>query len=442
MPDYAGAPGRTGWAVGLDVPASILALLGDLRAAGYRVEGAPEDERALLDALSIQASTLILRCPSASRASKDARLARAGRASFEARCARHLRMRWFFRSKTISASSPRFPPPHAPRSTPPGAIPPPTRTPSDGAFHFRAAWFGNILVAIAPDRGRHENRRADYHDPALPPRHALVAFGLWLRHVAKADALVHMGAHGTLEWLPGKHVALTSACFPELVLGALPVIYPFIVSNPGEAAQAKRRIAAVTLGHLPPPLIEGGLSGDARELERLLDEYAQADGLDRRRRERLATLIVEEAERTGLAREAGVGGDADEALKRIDAWLCDVKELRLKDGFHIYGRGACGEAERDALLAALDGAARRRRAGRRAGARAHRRAADRAQPLHLGSAHAADADRLRSRPPRCGGGGPRLCAGPWRLAALAGARSLGQRVACAPAARRSRRASP
>ena len=109
------------------------------------------------------------------------------------------------------------------------------------------------------------------------------------------------------------------------------MIYPFIVSNPGEAAQAKRRIAAVTIGHLPPPLAAGGLSGDARELERLIDEYAQADGLDRRRRERLAKLIVESAQRTGLAREAGIGSAdaADDALRRIDAWLCDLKDLSL-----------------------------------------------------------------------------------------------------------------
>ena len=210
-------------------------------------------------------------------------------------------------------------------------------------------------------------RRADYHDPLLPPRHALVAFGLWLQHVAKVDALVHMGAHGTLEWLPGKAIALTAECFPEIVTGPLPVIYPFIVSNPGEAAQAKRRIAALTIGHLPPPLVDGGLSGDARELERLVDEYAQADGLDRRRRERLATLIVETAQRTGLAREAGVGTAfaPDEALRRIDAWLCDLKDLAIKDGLHIYGRAPAGiddplwrtsaEAERTALLEALDG---------------------------------------------------------------------------------------
>jgi len=237
----------------------------------------------------------------------------------------------------------------------------------DGAFRFRVRKFGKLLVALPPDRGRSSQRRADYHDPLLPPRHALVAFGLWLQHVAKADALVHMGAHGTLEWLPGKAIALTAECFPEIVTGALPVIYPFIVSNPGEAAQAKRRIAALTIGHLPPPLVDGGLCGDARELERLVDEYAQADGLDRRRRERLATLIVETAQRTGLAREAGIGTAfaPDEALRRIDAWLCDLKDLAIKDGLHIYGRAPDGsddplwrtsaEAERAALLEALDG---------------------------------------------------------------------------------------
>ncbi len=237
----------------------------------------------------------------------------------------------------------------------------------DGAFRFRAKRFGKMLVALPPDRGRSADRRADYHDATLPPRHALVAFGLWLQRGVKVDALVHLGAHGTLEWLPGKAVALTAECFPEIVTGALPLIYPFIVSNPGEAAQAKRRISGVTIGHLPPPLVAGALSGDARELERLIDEYAQADGLDRRRRERLGKLIVETAQRTGLAREAGVAGaDApDDALRRIDAWLCDLKDLTIKDGLHIYGRVPPGiddplwqtsaEAERMALIAALDG---------------------------------------------------------------------------------------
>ena len=330
MPDYPGAPGRTGYAVGLDVPASVIALLDDLTAAGYSVNAAPQTPRDLLDALAAdtdatltieQYERLLARVPSAAVA--------------------RLREAW-----GEPADDPNV---------------------RDGSFRFRAQKFGKLWVALPPDRGRSAERRADYHDPLLPPRHALVAFGLWLQHVAKVDALVHMGAHGTLEWLPGKAVALTAECFPEIVTGPLPVIYPFIVSNPGEAAQAKRRIAGVTIGHLPPPLVAGGLSGDARELERLIDEYAQADGLDRRRRERLARLIVETAQRTGLAREAGIGGAVapDDALRRIDAWLCDLKDLAIKDGLHIYGRAPAGsddplwqtsaEAERAALIAALDG---------------------------------------------------------------------------------------
>jgi cobaltochelatase CobN len=332
MPDYPGAPGRTGYAVGLDVPASVIALLDDLSAAGYAVSGAPKAPRELLDALSPGADNATFSIE------EYQRLLTVGVPS--AAIAR-LREAW---GEPADDADGR-----------------------DGAFRFRVKKFGKLLVALPPDRGRAAARRADYHDPLVPPRHALVAFGLWLQHVAKIDALVHMGAHGTLEWLPGKAIALTAECFPEIVTGALPVIYPFIVSNPGEAAQAKRRIAALTIGHLPPPLVDGGLSGDARELERLVDEYAQADGLDRRRRERLATLIVETAQRTGLAREAGVGTPfaPDEALRRIDAWLCDLKDLAIKDGLHIYGRAPAGtddplwrrsaKTERTALIEALDG---------------------------------------------------------------------------------------
>ncbi|HEX3502995.1 MAG TPA: cobaltochelatase subunit CobN [Xanthobacteraceae bacterium] len=331
MPDYPGAPGRTGYAVGLDVPASVIAALQDLATAGYAVANAPQASRDLLDALA--------------QDSDDARLT-------------------IEQYENLLAPLPRAAVGKLYEAWGEPAHDPGLR---DGVFHFRAKQFGKILVALPPDRGRSTERRADYHDPALPPRHALVAFGLWLQHVAKVDALVHMGAHGTLEWLPGKAVALTAECFPEIITGALPVIYPFIVSNPGEAAQAKRRIAGVTIGHLPPPLAAGGPSGDAHELELLLDEYAQADGLDHRRRGRLAKLIVETAQRTGLAREAGLDAtvEPDEALRRIDAWLCDLKDLAVKDGQHIYGRApdgiddpawlASAAAERAALLAALDG---------------------------------------------------------------------------------------
>jgi cobaltochelatase CobN len=330
MPDYPGARGREGYAVGLDVPGSVLALLNDLADAGYAVEAVPQTSRALIDALD--------------RGSDEATLA------LDA----YKRLLAGLPVDAIEAVHKAWGDP---------AADPDLRA---GAFRFRACGYGNILVVLPPDRGRSSERRADYHDPILPPRHALLAFGLWLRQEFAPHALVHMGAHGTLEWLPGKAVALTPSCFPEILTGALPVLYPFLVSNPGEAAQAKRRIAGVTMGHLPPPLVGSELSGEARELERLVDEYAQADGLDRRRRERLGRLIIETAQRSGIAREAGVssGADASDALRRIDAWLCDLKDLAIKDGLHIYGRPPATEdpqwqasaaAERGALLAALDG---------------------------------------------------------------------------------------
>ncbi|MDF2618394.1 MAG: cobaltochelatase, CobN subunit [Xanthobacteraceae bacterium] len=352
IPEYAGAPGRTGWAVGLDVPASVRALLSDTKAAGYRVEDVPEDERGLLHRLTKEHPHPEVR---AERASKDARPGVRGEHPSRPGWRRAPQDEVALELAEYRTWLATLPPAAVVAIDAAWGAPEDDPDLVGGAFRFRAARFGHVTVAIAPDRGSRTERRAQYHDPALPPRHALLAFGLWLQR--SSDALVHMGAHGTLEWLPGKHVALTQGCFPELVLGALPVAYPFIVSNPGEAAQAKRRIAAVTLGHLPPPTVEAGLAGEAAELERLVDEYAQADGLDRRRRERLARLIVEEAERTGLARDAGLAVDVapDEALKQIDAFLCDIKEMRLKDGFHVYGRGPCGDAERDGLLAALDG---------------------------------------------------------------------------------------
>jgi cobaltochelatase CobN len=364
MPDYPGAAGRTGYAVGLDVPSSVLAMLHDLKSEGYAVDGIPDSPRELLDLIddgglgmgldlylalsselpeearaAVEAAWGAL--PSPLRGGSDGEAGRGGGGA-----------RW-------SAASPT--------PTPDLRSDPPRKGEGEEArFPFRAATFGNVTVALAPDRGRSADRRANYHDPTLPPLHDLVAFGLWLRKALGVHAIVHVGAHGTLEWLPGKTVAMSANCFPEIVAGPLPVIYPFIVSNPGEAAQAKRRIAAVTLGHLPPPLAAAGLDENKQKLERLVDEYAQADGLDRRRRDRLAKLIVETAAMTCLASEAGVAGtdQPDEALRRIDAWLCDLKDFAIKDGLHIYGRAEpdgepirqeSATAERAALIAALDG---------------------------------------------------------------------------------------
>jgi cobaltochelatase CobN len=326
IPDYPAATGRAGYAVGLDVPQSVLGVLSDLADASYRVEDVPASGRELMRELEVASPALAL-------GDLKAALGRLPAEACEA-----LAATWGDAANEAT----------------------------DGRFHFRHATYGNVTVVLAPDRGRAADRRGDYHHPTLPPRYALVAFGEWLRAKLGCHALVHMGAHGTLEWLPGKTVALSVGCFPEIVTGALPVVYPFIVSNPGEAAQAKRRIAAVTIGHLTPPIVGAGLSDDQRELEQLVDEFAQADGLDRRRRDRLARLILDKARATGLASEAGASAeDPEQALAAIDAWLCDLKEFAIKDGLHVFGREAEGEAgparrlsaqaERQALLDALDG---------------------------------------------------------------------------------------
>ncbi|SEO49661.1 cobaltochelatase CobN subunit [Salinihabitans flavidus] len=236
-----------------------------------------------------------------------------------------------------------------------------------GAFHFAATRRGATLVALQPERGTPATREGDYHDLSRTPRHAYVAFYLWLRQAEAIHALIHIGAHGTLEWLPGKSVALSAECWPEALIAGLPVIYPFIVNDPGEAAQAKRRIGALTLGHVPPPLKPSATPERFARLESLLDEFSNADGLDPKRRDRLQSGIREEAQTLGLGDELGLDAATSlaEAITRIDTFVCDIKESQFGDGLHIYGRapaeqgsfdaGPSARAERAALLDALAG---------------------------------------------------------------------------------------
>ena len=235
---------------------------------------------------------------------------------------------------------------------------PPENDPAlvEGEFRFAALLTGQTLIALQPERGVTASRDGDYHDLSHCPHHAYVAFYLWLR-ARGIDALVHMGAHGTLEWLPGKAVALSDACWPEALTMGLPVIYPFIVNDPGEAAQAKRRIAAVTIGHAPPPLAPTAHGAGLSTLEALLDEFSNAGGLDPARRDRLQTAIRNEARALGLEAELGLDAAATpaEAITRIDRFVCDIKESQYGDGLHIFGRGNHGAAERAGLQAALAG---------------------------------------------------------------------------------------
>jgi cobaltochelatase CobN len=227
-----------------------------------------------------------------------------------------------------------------------------------GALCFRLIRAGKLVVALQPDRGAKSDRKSGYHDVTTPPRHAYLALYAWLRREHRLDALIHLGTHGTLEWLPGKALALSESCWPEMALGPVPVVYPFIVNNPGEAVQAKRRLGAVTVGHLTPPLGKAGLHGRLAELEALVEEYAAADSAGPRRVAALEQAIMNAAHATGFAGECGLAPTYTrrDAIARLDARLCDIKEMSIRDSFHVFAR-APGPDDQALLARAMEDAA-------------------------------------------------------------------------------------
>jgi cobaltochelatase CobN len=224
---------------------------------------------------------------------------------------------------------------------------------ADEAFRLPIHRFGNIVVGIQPARGYNIDPSATYHSPDLVPPHGYLAFYAWLRRAFGAHAIVHMGKHGNLEWLPGKALALSAECWPEAAFGPLPHLYPFIVNDPGEGAQAKRRSAAVIVDHLTPPLTRAETYGPLRDLEQLVDEYYEAAGLDPRRCRLLRDRILELAASIGLDRDCGVtrADDQDAALGKLDNHLCELKELQIRDGLHIFGVSPTDEQLTDLLVA-------------------------------------------------------------------------------------------
>ena len=220
------------------------------------------------------------------------------------------------------------------------------------AFHLPVVVFGNVAVLLQPARGYDRDETAAYHDPDLVPPHAYLAAYLWLQREFSAHALIHNGKHGSMEWLPGKAVALDPTSYPALLWGELPHLYPFIVNDPGEGTQAKRRAGAAIIDHLVPPLTRAETYGPLKDLEALLDEYYAASGMDRRRLRDLRRRILDFTRDARLDRDMSLPDDETEALKRIDTFLCDLKEAQIRDGLHVFGQSPTGRLERD-LLAAL-----------------------------------------------------------------------------------------
>ncbi len=325
---------RVGMAVGLDTPASAIRLLDAFAADGMRVERPFDDGDALMHALiaggghdadflsDAQLAASDLRLPIAEYLTIYATLPEGLRDSIEAR--------W---------------------GPPPG-----DRFIEGDDLVFAGLELGNVIVAIQPPRGYGEDLVGIYHDPELAPAHHYLACYWWLDRFWGADAMVHLGKHGTLEWLPGKMLALSAECAPDVALGDLPLVYPFVVNDPGEGVQAKRRAHAVIVDHLVPPMMRADTYDELAELEYLLDEYARLEVLDPPKLPSLATRIWSAIERANLQTDLGVlerPDDVAELVGHIDGYLCEVKDIQIKDGLHILGIAPEGERLRGLVAAVM-----------------------------------------------------------------------------------------
>ncbi|MFV0244510.1 MAG: cobaltochelatase subunit CobN [Qingshengfaniella sp.] len=329
LANYPNRDGRLANGVGLDTPAATMHVLGLLAGAGYGVVDAPVDSAALMAALQAGPTNWL---PDRASRQGGVRLSMAdyrdayGVLPYEMRQA--LEDRW-------------GQPEEDPFAGPDG-------------FALSVLEFGNVVVGLQPARGYNIDPEETYHSPDLIPPHNYLAFYFWLRQAFGAQAIVHMGKHGNLEWLPGKALALSNDCWPEIALGPMPHVYPFIINDPGEGSQAKRRAQAVIVDHLTPPLTRAETYGPLRDLEALVDEYYEAAGVDPRRIAHLRKEILALTEATGLGVDAGMTGqDEVRDLARLDAWLCELKEAQIRDGLHVFGQAPEGRLARDLVIALL-----------------------------------------------------------------------------------------
>jgi cobaltochelatase CobN len=336
---------RIGNAVGLDTPASAIALLRAMRDHGYRIDDIPGldagDGDALIHALI-------------ERGGQDADWLTDGQlAGNPIRLPAKEYREWFatLPAELTDAMVEHWGPP-------PGELFVDRSHDPDGEIVIAAIQAGNVVLMVQPPRGFGENPVAIYHDPDLPPSHHYLAAYRWLDVMFGADAVVHLGKHGNLEWLPGKTLGMSSSCGTDAALGDLPLIYPFLVNDPGEGTQAKRRAHATLVDHLIPPMARAETYGDIARLEQLLDEHANIAALDPGKlpaiRQQIWTLMRAAKMDHDLGLDDRPDEDSfDDMLLHVDGWLCEIKDVQIRDGLHILGEKPTGEAEIDLVLAIL-----------------------------------------------------------------------------------------
>lgn len=230
--------------------------------------------------------------------------------------------------------------------------------PETGDIYIAGLQFGNIVVMVQPPRGFGDNPVGIYHDPDLPANHHYLGTYHWIHHTFNADAIIHMGKHGNMEWLPGKTAGLSAECYPDQAIGDLPLIYPFLVNDPGEGTQAKRRAHATLIDHMIPPMARAETYGDITRLEQLLDEHANIAAMDPAKlpaiRQEIWTLLTAAKMDQDLGWDERPDEDVfDDMLMHIDGWLCEIKDVAIRGGLHTLGEQPTNETRIDLVLAML-----------------------------------------------------------------------------------------
>ena len=324
LSNYPTKDARIGNAVGLDTPNSAVLVLNALKDAGYLVTDIPETGDELVH-------RIIERCSNDTDSLTEEQLRLA---------AGHVTTRqyadWFstFPEDVAEELSRDW-------GEPPGQV---YRT--NGSLAIAGIDLGNVFVGLQPPRGFGANPIAIYHSPEMAPTHHYIAYYRWIRDVFGADAILHLGKHGTLEWLPGKGIGLSSSCYPEVALDDVPLFYPFIINDPGEGSQAKRRAHATVVDHLIPSMTTADSYGDIARIEQLMDEHYQCQTLDPSKLPLLEAQIWEVVQQAELHRDLGIESqpeDFGEFILEIDGYLCELKDAQIKDGLHILGNTPEGE---------------------------------------------------------------------------------------------------
>ena len=329
LANYPTKNGRIGNGVGLDTPAGTIEVLNALKKNGYDVSVIPESGNDLINSL--------LEGPTNDRKV----IKRKSGLSYSMASYKN-----FFEQLPGSLQSTILERWGQPENDP---------FVDEGEFKLAAYRHGNVIVGIQPARGYNIDPAASYHDPDLVPPHGYLAFYAFLREAENVHAVIHMGKHGNLEWLPGKSLALSQECYPEAVFGPMVHLYPFIVNDPGEGTQAKRRASAVIIDHLTPPMTRAESYGPLADLERLIDEYYEAAGVDPRRIALLRKQILELTQTTGIDIDCGIEAEEpeDNQLSKLDNYLCELKELQIRDGLHVFGVSPTNRQLTDLLVALL-----------------------------------------------------------------------------------------